>query len=192
MADFNFDMSVLTERITQIKSDTKEVSDCTMEYLECLMKRYALKESIPEHFKVEDVPDDIIELLRSGELPSEDRIATLDPDTQTSLVFDLIWACGIKSVYEYVESTEEPQEVRDEFFDSILALLDISPAHVTGCYIIAVLTLIMHKIPSVSMIETITNNFDDSETSIHNSREFFVECASSLIFRWRDEKNYSK
>lgn len=174
-----FDVKDLTDRINQIKKS----GDFTREFLECLAERHDLFSSIPSDLNIPDVPASIMKSLHSGEVPTKEDILLMDTEIQTHLVIELIWLCGLQAVSYYTE--DDP-----EFIESILAMLDVSDGHYLGCYLISAFTLLMCKVPSMSLIETITNNFDSSPEGLEKSQNIFLETAYSLYLRWIEDKGY--
>jgi hypothetical protein len=70
-------------------------------------------------------------------------------------------------------------------------MLEVSQSHFVGCYLIAALTLLMGNIPSIEMIETITDNFNDNPQHIAKSQEMFFEFIRAIHSRWKEDKlNY--
>lgn len=174
-----FDVKDLTDRINKLKKS----GDFTREFLECLAERHDLFSSIPNDLSISEIPESVMNSLRSGELPPKEDILLMDTELQTHLVIELIWMCGMQAISYYTE--DEP-----EYLESILAMLDVSAGHYVGCYLISVFTLLMSKVPSMSLIETLTNNFDSSPEGLEKSQDIFLETAYSLFLRWTEDKGY--
>jgi hypothetical protein len=183
------DLSSLQSRINEIKKEGQESADFTIEYIECLMNRHDLKESIVEDYEIDGVPESILESLRKGEIPTRDEIMVMDSDTQNFLLFELIWLCGMLAI-SYYSSNEEIEEDEPSTFDVIMEMVNISPGHWTACYLIAILTLLMARIPSESMISKMTNDFSDDEEQIQLNLDYFIEFSSSLLFRHTEDIGY--
>jgi hypothetical protein len=189
MAEHAFDMTGLMDRINKIKKEGEESTDFTLEFLQCLMERHDLASSIPEDFELDDVPDSILSTLRSGELPSKENLMIIEADTQNFIIFELIWLCGMNAISFYTEDIEL-EEGEPSIFDSILTMLSISPGHFVGCYLISVYTLLMCKVPSVDMMEIITDNFNSEPDRLMKNQDIFIEMAAAILLRWKEDKVY--
>lgn len=191
MSEEIIDLKSLQSRINEIKKEGQESADFTIEYLECLMKRHDLKDSIPDDYELEDVPDSVIDCLRKGEIPTRDQIILMDSDTQNFVLFEMIWLCGMTAISFYT-SEEELEEGEDGTFDIILGMMHISSGHWTACYLICVLSLLMAKVPSEDMISSFTNNFSDDPEQCQKNMNYFIEFASSVLNRYNEDKIYMK
>lgn len=191
MSEEIIDLKSLQSRINEIKKEGQESADFTIEYLECLMKRHDLKDSIPDDYELEDVPDSVIDCLRKGEIPTRDQIILMDSDTQNFFLFEMIWLCGMTAISFYT-SEEELEEGEDGTFDIILGMMHISSGHWTACYLICVLSLLMAKVPSEDMISSFTNNFSDDPEQCQKNMNYFIEFASSVLNRYNEDKIYMK
>jgi hypothetical protein len=191
MSEDTIDLKSLQARINDIKKEGQESADFTLEYINCLMQRHDLKDSIPDDYEIEGIPDDILDSLRKGEVPSKDQIIMIDSDTQNYLLFELIWLCGMTAISFYT-SNEELKEGDVGTFEAILEMMHISPGYWTACYMIAVLSLLMAKVPSEEMISKITNNFSDDPEQCQKNVDYFVELASSILTRYNEDKIYLK
>lgn len=187
--DEKFDLSSLQSRINDIKKDGQESADFTIEYLECLMQRHDLGDSIPDDYELDGVPEIIFESLRKGEIPSKEEILLMDSDTQNFFLFEMIWICGMTAVGFYT-SDEELEEGEDGTLDSILAMSSVSPGHWSACYLIAVLSLLMARVPTEDMIASITNNFCDSPEQIQTNMNYFIEFSASVLYRHKEDAVY--
>jgi hypothetical protein len=183
------DLNSLQSRIDEIKEDGEESADFTMEYIQCLFDRHDLKESIPDDYEVSDVPDVIFDAIRKGEVPTREQILLMDADTQNSLLFELVWACGMLAVSYYTQD-EELEEGEQSTLDVILSMAGGGGGHWTARYLIAVMTLMIARVPSQALIETMTNNFDDSEEQVQKNINNFIELASALLLRYKEDKIY--
>ncbi len=187
----SIDLKSLQSRINEIKQEGEEITDFTYDFLECLMERHDLNECLPEDIELEDVPDQIIDTLRKGKIPTKEELILISPDIQNFMCFELIWICGMGAIASYgADEDGNEEEGIPSTFDTILAMRDVSAAHNVASYIIAVLALLMSQIPSEEMIESITNNFDDSEAQVQANMDNFVEFASAIITRYREDKAY--
>jgi hypothetical protein len=199
-----FDLKSLQSRIENIKEEGKETTDFTYEYIECLMVRHDLKDCVPEDYELEDVPDIILEKICKGEIPSKEELLLMDNETQNYLLFELIYFCGMGAIAAYEHSVSESSESKkseeDEldseneeefsFFESILEMRDISPAHYMGSYLAAALALLMCSIPSFPFIELLTSEFDESNDQMQQNLVTFSEIAASILTRHKEDKMY--
>lgn len=187
----SLDLKSLQSRINEIKKEGEEITDFTHGFLECLMNRHDLSECIPPEFELEGIPEQIFESLRNKTIPSKEELILISPDDQNFMCFELIWVCGMGAIASYGadDDGDESQGIPSTF-DTIIAMRDVSPAHSIGSYIIAVLSLLMCQLPSEEMIERITNNFDNSEEQLQDNMDNFVEFASAIITRYREDMLY--
>jgi hypothetical protein len=191
MSEETIDLKSLQSRINEIKKEGQESADFTIEYIECLMKRHDLKDSIPDDYELEEVPDSVIDCLRKGEIPTKEQIILMDSDIQNYFLFEMIWLCGMTAI-SYYTSDEELEDGENGTFDIILGMMNISSGHWTACYLICVLSLLMARVPSEDMISTFTNNFSDDEEQIQRNMNYFIEFAASVLFRYTEDKIYMK
>jgi hypothetical protein len=197
MAEETFDLKSLQSRINDIKKEGQESVEFTFQYIQCLMERHDLVESIPDDYEIEDVPDKILDALRVGEIPSTEDLILMDADTQNYFLFELIWLCGMTAIAFYTKDEKEEDEDEGEddeeyvsTFDVILSMMYVSPGHWTACYLIAVFSLLMAKVPSENMIANLTNDFSDDPDQCQINMDLFVELASSVITRYSEDKVY--
>jgi hypothetical protein len=179
-----FDSENLTERINKIRKEGEDSTEFTLEYLQCLMERHNLGFSIPTDFSDPDVPQIIFETLTSGELPTKEQILLMDSDTQNHLIIELIWLCGMYAIHNY------SVEWGEDYLESILAMLDVDAGHFIGCYLISVFTLLMGTVPSISLVESLTNNFDCSPEILNKTQDIFLETAYSILLRWKEDQQH--
>lgn len=187
----SIDLKSLQSRINDIKKEGEEITDFTYDFLWCLMLRHDLAECLSPDFELEDVPDQIIETLRNGVVPEKEELIMISPDAQNFMCFELIWVCGMGAIASYgADEDGDEEEGIPSTFDVILTMRDVSPAHNIASYLIAVLSLLMCQLPSEDMIERITNNFDCSEEQLQSNMDNFVEFASAVITRFREDMMY--
>lgn len=185
MFETEFDLSGLQSRINEIKVETT----FTRDFLECLMTRHDLQYSIPEEYKIEIVPDNFLDTLRKGELPTEDEILQLNSEAQNTFMFEMVLLCGLNAIAFYTKD-ETADDGTSTVLEQVMAMLSVSPAHYIGCYIIAAHTLLMCRVPSFEMIETITNNFSTDEDQIQRSYDMFVELTAAVFTRFQEDRVY--
>ncbi len=183
-------MSGLLDRINKIKKEGEKSTEFTLECLQCLLERHDLKYSIHLDFEVVDVPFVILESLRQGILPSKEQICLLDDEVQSNFIAEMIWVCGMNTISYYTRDIP-PDEDGETVLDQFLVMLEVSESHFIGCYLISALTLLMGNIPSIEMIETITDNFNNNPQHIAKSLEIFYEFIRAIHSRWKEDKlNY--
>lgn len=190
MTEDSINLKFLQSRINDIKQEGQESVDFTLEYLECLMNRHDLMESIPQDFELDDVPDIILDTLRKGEIPTKDQIILMDTQVQNYFLFELIWLCGMTAVAYYTSDEQNEDNEEPNTFDVIMSMLQISPGHATGCYLISVFTLLMGQLPTESMISNITNGFSDDFEQCQKNMDYFVELSSAVLTRYKEDRLY--
>lgn len=191
MSEETIDLKSLQSRINEIKKEGQESADFTLEFIECLMERHDLKDSIPDDYELPDVPDSVLDTIRKGEIPQKDEIILMDSDTQNFLLFELIWLCGMTAISFYT-SEEELEEDEPSTFDIILGMMHTTPGHHTACYMITVLSLLLAKVPSEDMMSNLTDNFSDEPEQCQKNIDNFVEFASCVLLRYNEDKIYMK
>lgn len=187
MMEDKFDIRSLQNRIKEITKESEESSLFTHEFLKCLIERHSLTTIIHEEHEFDDVPDFITEKLIKGEVPTVDQIKLMDVDTQDFLLKDCIWICGMGAISWYCENLDEYKELDPSPFDQYLELPNISAGHYTASFIATGLTLLMSDIPSQQLIETLTNNFDDSDQQVEKNMVLFTEICLSILRRYQED-----
>jgi hypothetical protein len=186
----SLDLKSLQSRINDIKEEGSQISDFTIEYLKCLMYRHDLQYALPENVEFEDVPDSIIQKLRSGEIPTEDEIILMDSDTQNFLCFELVFFCGLYAIARY--GGDEPlSEDEPSIYDIVCTMRKTSMAHYMGTYIISGLTLLMGQIPSQKLVEKLAGDFSEEKEQLQLNMDFFTEIASSILTRHIEDNEYN-
>lgn len=197
-----FNLSSLQSRINEIKEEGEESTGFTLRFIECLMYRHSLKECLLEDTEFDFVSDHIMEKLKSGIIPTEEELIILSPDEQNQLLFELIWFCGMGALASYgadednilygedEERNGDEEESNVTTFDVILDMRNQSIGHYSATYIIAALSLLMSQIPSRLLVESITNNYNDSEDQIQSNMNIFIELSSAILDRYREDMAY--
>jgi hypothetical protein len=180
------DFTQLNSMVASLKAESESTSEFTVEFIECLQSRYNLDSALYEDIELEDVPDEIIKILQSGKVPTKEDLLPLDSDGQNYLMMELVWLCGMQRIASYSDG-EELEEGEPSTFDKILVMRDVSPAHWIGGYLIAALTLLFAKIPSEDFIDSLSNNFEDSQENIMKISNLFVESCSSIFYRYNED-----
>jgi hypothetical protein len=188
MMEDKFDIKELQKRIDEVKEHTNNLSRFTTKFLECLIERHDLQSIIYEEQEFEDVPDEITELLKKGEVPSEEQIALMDEETQDYLLKECVFICGMGAVAFYCQTEEDSDEPTE--FDHILEMTNTSPAHYLAAHLIAALTLLFGRIPSFDMVQLMTKDFDVSEEQIQMSLELYNELCLSIYNRYMEDEEY--
>lgn len=190
-------LSSLQSRINEIKKEGEESTDFTLRYIECLMYRHALKECIPEDTEFDFVSDQIIDDIKNGKIPTKEELIIMSPDEQNQLIFELIWICGMGALAAYgadednlLIDGEDGEQLSVTTFDVILNMRNQSMGHYSATYIIAALSLLMSQIPSKLIVESLTKNYDDSEEQIQYNMNIFIELASAVLDRYREDMAY--
>jgi len=183
-----FDIKELQKRIAEVKEETQNLTRFTRKYLECLIKRHDLRNIIFEEQEFEDVPDEITELLKKGEVPSEEQIAMIDDETQDFLLKECVFICGMGAIAYYSETEEDSDEPTE--FDNILEMTNASPAHYVAVHLIAALTLLFCRIPSFEMIQLLTKDFDQSEEQVQSNLELYNEFCLCVYKRYVEDEDY--
>jgi hypothetical protein len=183
-----FDIKELQKRIDEVKEETKNLTRFTRKYLECLIERHDLQSIIYEEQEFEDVPDEITELLKKGEVPSEEQIALMDEETQDYLLKECVFICGMGAVAFYCQTEEDSDEPTE--FDHILEMTNTSPGHYLAAHLIAALTLLFGRIPSFDMVQLMTKDFNSSEEQIQVSLELYNELCLSIYNRYMEDEEY--
>ena len=184
-----FDIKELQKRISEVKQETEKLTKFTRKYLECLIKRHDLHSIIYEEQEFEDVPDEITELLRKGEVPSETQIALMDEETQDYLLKECVFICGMGAVAFYSDTDDEEDDEPTEF-EQILEMSNVSPGHFVGVHLIAAMALLCCRVPSFELIQRMTNDFDSSEEQMQLSLELFNELCVSVYNRYLEDEEY--
>lgn len=191
-----FDIKELQKRITEVKEETKMLNTFTREYLECLIERHDLPNFMEDDYEFEDIPEEIISIIKKGELPTEEQISELDEETQDIFIKECVFLCGISAVSWYCDMEEEIEEEEEDdeedvsIFEIIMEMSNESIGHYTATYIIAALTLLFGKIPSFGLIECMTNNFSSDDEQIDKNMMMFNELCFSIICRYKEDKSY--
>jgi hypothetical protein len=183
-----FDIKELQKRITEVKQETDRLTKFTRKYLECLIKRHDLQNIIYEEHMFEDVPSEIVELLKRGELPSENQIAMMDEETQDYLLKECVFICGMGAVAYYSDMMEDDVEPTE--FDNIIEMSNLSPGHYLATHLIAALALLYCRIPSFEMVQVLTQDFGNSEQQLQQSLEFYNELCVSIYNRYLEDEEY--
>lgn len=185
-----FDIKALQSRIAEVKKESEETTEFTMQFLECLMKRHDLANVIHEEQEFDDAPDEVNQTLRKGELPKREDLAKMSTDAQDYLIKDCVYMCGLGAISWYGDNLPQYEDVDPKPFDEIIVMPDISPGHHTASYIVAGLTLLFSDIPSQKMIEALTNNFDSSPEQLEENMEYFNEICVLILKRYTEDLEY--
>lgn len=186
----NFDISSLNQRIAEVKKETEECTQFTVEFIDCLLKRHDLANMLQIDQDFEDVPSSIVELVFKGSCPTKEQISTLDIDTQDAFIKDLVWICGMGAVSWYCDHEKQYQEMETKPFDEIIKMPTLSIGHHSASFIIAALVLLTSTIPTQILIESITNNFDSSQEQLEKNAIIYNDLCYSILKRFKEDLNY--
>lgn len=175
-----------------LKAESESTSEFTISYLECLMERYSLKSALSEEAEYEGIPDEIIQILKEGNLPTKEDLLPLDSESQNFLLIEMVWCCGMGRIAAFSYEEENDDEGIPRTIDCILAMQDVSEAHLYGSYLFAALALLMSTVPSYELIHSICNTFDDSPENLHHITERFFEVCKSIYNRYQEDAWYFK
>jgi hypothetical protein len=189
-----FDLNSLQSRINEIKKEGEEVSDFTIQYLSCLMNRHDLQHAIPDEYDFGDVPESILQKLRSGEIPTEEEIKIIDVETQNFLCFELVFLCGLCAIARYggTEPVHTEDGESDSVWDVIWQMRSLSEYHNIATYIITALTLLMGQIPSQQISAQMVFNIADDDNQLQRNMDYFVELCSAILTRYVEDAEYYK
>jgi hypothetical protein len=185
-----FDIKALQSRIAEVKKESEETTEFTLEFLECLLKRHDLANVLHEEQEFEDTPDEVTEALKKGEIPKKEDLVKMTTEAQDYLVKDCVYMCGLGAISWYGDNLPEYAEIDPKPFDEIIVMPDISPGHHTASYIVAGMTLLTADIPSQRMIELLTNNFDSSPQQLEENMEFYNEICVMILKRYHEDLEY--
>ena len=181
-----FDFTKLNNMAAFLKAESETASEFTIEFIECLLKRYNLQTALFEGIEFEDVPEEIISIIQSGNIPTKEDLLPMDSDAQNALMMELVWFCGMQRISVYCEE-EEVEEGDSSTFDKILVMRDVSPAHWIGSYLVTSLTLLMSQLPSEDFIDALTNNFDECQENLMRISNLFIETCGSIYYRYQED-----
>lgn len=188
MAEVNeFNLSYLQKKINELKEETNESSEYTIEYLQCLMEDHDLQDSLDEVIEIKEIPDIILNKLRQGDIPSEDDLLSIDAFMQFVLRSELIFACGMHRL-KLLGGEELKEGCEYPMCEVVTRLTEMSPACCGGAYIFMAMLLLTSVIPSPIIIGAMTSNFGESQEEVETSSLVFQELSDNLLDRYRHEK----
>lgn len=185
-----FDIKALQSRIAEVKKETEESTEFSLQFLECLMKRHDLANVLHEDHEFDDTPHEVTQALKKGEIPKKEDLMKMSTEAQDYLVKDCVYMCGLGAISWYGENLSEYEEIQPKPFDEIIQMPDISPGHHTASYIVAAFTLIFADIPSQEMIQLLTNNFDSSPEQLQENMEFYNQLCITILKRYQEDLEY--
>lgn len=185
-----FDIKALQSRIAEVKKESEETTEFTLQFLECLLKRHDLGNVIHDEHEFDDTPEEVNDALKRGELPQKEDLAKMTTDAQDYLIKDCVYMCGLGAISWYGDNLPQYEEIDPKPFDEIIVMPDISPGHHTASYIVAAFSLIFADVPSQKMIEVLTNNFDSSSEQLEENMELFNELCVTILKRYREDLEY--
>jgi len=185
-----FDIKALQSRIAEVKKETEEMTEFSLQFLECLIKRHDLPNILHEDHEFDDTPDEVTEALKKGEVPKKEDLSKMTGEAQDYLIKDCVYMCGLGAISWYGENMPQYEKLDPKPFDEIVSMPDISPGHHTASYIAAGLTLLFADIPSQRTIELLTNNFDSSPEQLDENMEFYNELCVTILKRYTEDLEY--
>lgn len=185
-----FDIKALQSRIAEVKKESEETTEFTINYLECLIKRHDLGNVIHDEHEFDEAPDEVNEALKKGELPKKEDLAKMTTDAQDYLIKDCVYMCGLGAISWYGDNLPQYQDMDPKPFDEIIKMPDLSPGHHTASYIVSGLTLLFADVPSQKMIASLTNNFDSSPDQLEENMEYFNEICVLILKRYQEDLEY--
>jgi hypothetical protein len=158
------------------------------------MDRHDLQHAIPDDYDFGDVPESIIQTLRSGDIPTEDEITIIDVDTQNFLCFELVFLCGLCAVVRYggTDPVKTENGDSDSVWDVIWQMRSLSEHHYIATYIISALTLLMGQIPSQRLSTQMVSNLAEDDNQLQRNMDYFVELCSAILTRYLEDSEYYK
>lgn len=180
------DLQQLSTMTAFLKAESESAAEFTIEFLECLIKRYNLDTALFDELELEDVPDEIIKTIQQGKVPTQEDLLPLDSGEQNLFLMEMVWFAGMQRIAAYCED-EELEEGEPSTFDTILAMRDVSTAHWIGSYLIAALTLLLSRMPSHEFVDSLTNNFEETDQNVQRITNFFIETCGSLYHRFKED-----
>lgn len=190
MMEDKFDIKALQSRIAEVKKESEETTEFTMQFLECLLKRHDLGNVIHDEHEFDDTPDEVNDALKKGELPKKEDLAKMTTDAQDYLIKDCVYMCGLGAISWYGENLPVYEDIDPKPFDEIIQMPDISPGHHTASYLVAAFALLHADIPSQRMIELLTNEFDSSQEQLEANMEFYNELCVTILTRYKEDLEY--
>lgn len=183
-----FDFKKLNTMTAFLKAESESFSEDTARYIECLILRYELVAAIPDELKIEEIPDEIIDIMRNGLIPTKEDLLPLDKNAQAYLITQLVWLCGMHRIIYYSSlSTIEEDYSKVE---RIVKMQETSGSQFFASYIYAALALLNCRIATDEYIEALTNNFDDSEENMMRLNLIFCELCESIYLRYHEDFHY--
>jgi hypothetical protein len=185
-----FDIKALQSRIAEVKKETEETTEFSLQFFECLIKRHDLSNILHEDHEFDDTPDEVAEALKKGEVPKREYLSTMTAEAQDYLLKGCVYMCGMGAISWYSENMPQYEEIEPKPFDEIIGMPNISPGHHTASYIVAGLTLLFADIPSQRTIELLTNDFDSSPEQLSENMEFYNELCITILKRYTEDLDY--
>lgn len=188
MTSEKFDLKTLQSRIQQLKRETEETVCLTYGILECLFIRHGLREIISSEQNFDNVPEEIVDKIKNGELPSKEDLSTLDVETQDSLIKQLVWICGMGTIAWQCENWNEEVMGGENPFEVIISMCDVDEGHYAATYLITAFTLLLGHIPSPHLIVVLTNNYSSEPECLNSTLEIFNELCISILSRYNEDR----
>ena len=185
-----FDIKALQSRIAEVKKETEETTEFTLQFFECLIKRHDLSNILHEDHEFDDTPDEVAKALKKGEVPKREDLSKMTTEAQDYLLKGCVYMCGLGAISWYSENMPQYEKIEPKPFDEIIEMPDISPGHHTASYIFVGLTLLFADIPSQRTVELLTNNFDSSPEQLGENMELYNELCVTILKRYTEDLEY--
>lgn len=185
-----FDIKALQSRIAEVKKETEETTEFSLQFFECLIKRHDLSNILHEDHEFDDTPDEVAKALKKGEVPKREDLSKMTTEAQDYLLKGCVYMCGMGAISWYSENMPQYEKIEPKPFDEIIEMPDISPGHHTASYIFAGLTLLFADIPSQRTVELLTNNFDSSPEQLDENMELYNELCVTILKRYTEDLEY--
>jgi hypothetical protein len=179
------DLKQLHTMTAFLKAESESTMGDTIGFIECLQKRHGLRQSLAANpnIEIEDIPDDIIKILREGKIPTSEDLLPLSSLQQDHLVMALIWIAGIERISQYCYDGDYD----DSPVEYILAMRDVSDRHYFGSYLFAALTLLMSTIPSYDYVSSLCNDFEDFPGNEQFIIDRFIEVCMAIKTKYYED-----
>jgi hypothetical protein len=176
-----FELKKLNTMTAFLKAESESFSEDTIIFIECLIGRYNLVAALSEEIKIEDIPDEILDIIREGRAPNVEDLVPLDSYAQTYLISQLIWICGIGRIIYYSDESKA---------EEIIKMQEHSGAHFWASYIYSAFALLNCRVISDEFMAIMTNNYDNSTQNVLRLNRIFIELCECIYLRHHEDLHY--
>lgn len=187
MTEKTLDLNVLRARINEVKEESNDNINFSMELIRCLLARHDLQHSIPTDFCLDTIQQDVINYIQSGCVPPRELLVLIDWEVLSNFLRELVWLCSATSIEYYCSKT--PGE-NVGIFEEIISMMNESNGHLTGTYLLGAMTLMMSEVPSFDLVSALTNDFSDDEEQCQKNMNNFDEIIHALVSRYTEDVMY--